>query len=290
MMSSLFAVVARRAPVAVIFRRGPSKQVLLVKWHLDTDKLEYGQWLKGRIYERRCDLSPSGNLLIYFAASFKPPLYSWTAISKPPFLTALALWPKGDTWGGGGVFDSEASIQLNHRHGQEVLADGFRLKSNMHIAPYGSRSGGGEDFPIYHTLLLRNGWTFIDPRKAGKTDQRGKTSLPFIMPIIYEKVATGGRRLQMRIRGRGPKNGSWYRVDHVVQDETGQQLFELPRTSWADWDDRDLLFAKDYKLFRLRRKNFSSYLNHGDKALKLVADLSTLKFEERAAPHKATIW
>src|SRR5580704_1663034 len=187
MMSSLFAIMARRAPVAVIFRRGPSKQVLLVKWHLDTDKLEYGQWLKGRIYERRCDLSPSGNLLIYFAASFKPPLYSWTAISKPPFLTALALWPKGDTWGGGGVFDSEASIQLNHRHGQEVLADGFRLKINMLIAPYGSRSGGGEDFPIYHTLLLRNGWTFIDPRKAGKTDQRGKTSLPFIMPIIYER-------------------------------------------------------------------------------------------------------
>jgi hypothetical protein len=29
---------------------------------------------------------------------------------------------------------------------------------------------------------------------------------------------------------------------------------------------------------------------HSDKALKLVADLSTLKFEEKVAPHKATIW
>jgi hypothetical protein len=277
MMSSLFAIAARRAPVAVIFRRGPSKQVLLVKWHLDSDKLEYGQWLKGRIYERRCDLSPSGNLLIYFAASFKPPLYSWTAISKPPFLTALAFWPKGDTWGGGGIFESETFVQLNHRPEQHVLAHGFRLKNNMRVAPYGSRPGGGEDFPIYHSLLLRNGWTIIDKGETGK-------------PITYEKVSSGGRRLQMQIRGAGKKMDTWYRIDHVVLDEAGHQLFTLPRTSWADWDDRDLLFAKECKLFRLRRKNFSSYLNHGDKALKLVADLSTLKFEEKVAPHKATKW
>jgi hypothetical protein len=277
MMSSLFAIVARRAPVAVIFRRGPSKQVLLVKWHLDTDKLEYGQWLKGRIYERRCDLSPSGNLLIYFAASFKAPLYSWTAISKPPFLTALALWPKGDTWGGGGIFESETSVQLNHRPEQHVLAHGFRLKHKMRVAPYGSRPGGGEDFPLYHSLLLRNGWSFSDKGEAGK-------------PITYEKVSSGGRRLQTQMRGAGKEMDTWYRIDHVVLDEAGHRLFTLPRTSWADWDDRDLLFAKECKLFRLQRKNFGSYLNHGDKALKLVADLSTLKFEEKVAPHKATMW
>jgi hypothetical protein len=289
-MSSLFAIVARRAPVAVIFRRGPSKQVLLIKWHLGTDKLEYGQWLKGRIYERRCDLSPSGNLLIYFAASFKPPLYSWTAISKPPFLTALALWPKGDTWGGGGVFDSETAIQLNHRPEHHAMAPGFRLKKDMRIAPYGSRPGGGEDFPIYHSLLLRNGWTLVHKGVAGRPDRRSNAPWQYDMPITYEKLSGGGRRLQMQIRGAGKKMDTWYRVDHVVLDEAGQQLFALPRTSWADWSGRDLLFAKECKLFRLRRKNFSSYLNHGDKALKLVADLSTLKFEEKVAPHKATMW
>ncbi len=283
-MSALFAILARRAPVAVIFRRGPSKQVLLIKWHLGNDKLEYGQWLKGRIYERRCDLSPSGDLLIYFAASFKPPLYSWTAISKPPFLTALALWPKGDTWGGGGMFESESAVHLNHRPGLDVLAPGFRLKSKMRIAPYGSRPGGGEDFPIHHSILLRDGWTF-----TSQIDRRGNASWQ-LMPIIYEKVSNGGRRLQMQIRGSGRRYEGGYRIDHAVLDEAGKQLFALPQTSWADWDNRDLLFAKGYKLFRLRRKNFSSYLNHGDKALKLVADLSTLKFEEKVAPHKATKW
>jgi hypothetical protein len=54
----LYCILARETPLAVVFRRGPSKQVLLVLWHTDTDQFHEGQWLKGRIYERRCDLSP----------------------------------------------------------------------------------------------------------------------------------------------------------------------------------------------------------------------------------------
>lgn len=65
----IFAILAHKASVAVIFRRGPSRLVLLIKWNLKSDTLEYGQWFRGRIYERRCDLSPSGDLLLYFANS-----------------------------------------------------------------------------------------------------------------------------------------------------------------------------------------------------------------------------
>src|SRR5919109_3427070 len=115
MAARLFVIQARRAPYAVVFRRGPSKVVRLIGWHTGTDTFDFGQWLKGRIYERRCDLSPSGSHLIYFAADFKKPYYSWTAISKPPYLTALALWPKGDCWHGGGLFDAAWSLWLNHK-------------------------------------------------------------------------------------------------------------------------------------------------------------------------------
>ena len=52
----LFVILAREAPVGVIFRRGPAGQTLLIKWDTAHDTFEYGQWLKGRIYERRCDL------------------------------------------------------------------------------------------------------------------------------------------------------------------------------------------------------------------------------------------
>lgn len=61
----LYAILARKAPAAVIFRRGHSKRVLLVNWRTDRDEFSEGRWLKGRIYERRCDLSPSGGRLIY---------------------------------------------------------------------------------------------------------------------------------------------------------------------------------------------------------------------------------
>ncbi|MGL4491097.1 MAG: hypothetical protein ACRCU5_16785, partial [Rhizobiaceae bacterium] len=78
------------------------------------DTLEQGQWLKGRIYERRCDLSPDGQKLVYFAADFRSKAYSWTAVSRPPWLTAEYFFPKGDCWGGGGLFDTDKSLRLNH--------------------------------------------------------------------------------------------------------------------------------------------------------------------------------
>ncbi|MBV8516144.1 MAG: hypothetical protein JO197_01960 [Acidobacteria bacterium] len=93
----IYALLARSTARAVVFRRGPSKRVFLLGWNTANDQFEQGQWLKGRIYERRCDLSPDGQLLLYFAANYQEPYFSWSAISRPPYLTALALWPKGLT-------------------------------------------------------------------------------------------------------------------------------------------------------------------------------------------------
>jgi hypothetical protein len=69
----LHVILAREAPKAVIFRRGPSGQVCTVGWDLETDTFTTGQWLKGRIYEYRSDLSPDGELMIYFATDFRRP-------------------------------------------------------------------------------------------------------------------------------------------------------------------------------------------------------------------------
>jgi hypothetical protein len=283
----LFAILARDAPQAVIFRRGPSKQVLLIKWNLKNDKLEYGQWFKGRIYERRCDLSPSGNLLIYFSGKYKTSLRTWTAISKPPYLTALALWPKGDAWGGGGIFDTEYTIRLNHGSHPQTLAQGFTLKKNMRVISYG---GGGEDFPIYHALLLKYDWQCLDEGKCGKPNWNEHTVWKFIRPIIYEKVSKQGYRLQMHIKSMSHKNDAWYNIDYVAFDKSGKKLFELEKTDWADWDNSDLIFAKQGKLFRLSKNSFTQYMDGGEKALKLVADLNSCKYEEKTAPCAAVLW
>jgi hypothetical protein len=70
--TSLYAVVARKAPVAVVFRRGPARQVELLRWDVETDTVEAGQWLKGRVHECRADLSPDGSLLVYFESRPAP--------------------------------------------------------------------------------------------------------------------------------------------------------------------------------------------------------------------------
>src|SRR2546428_3419426 len=142
----LSVILAREAPVAVIFRRGPSKLVELIRWHTDTDTFERGQWFKGRIYELLSDLSPDGSLLIYFAAKLQlggrfdeDHFPAWTAISRPPWLTALALWPTtGVAFHGGGLFIDDTTVWLpphatprgahkDHKpHGLRIITEPYR--------------------------------------------------------------------------------------------------------------------------------------------------------------------
>src|SRR5690348_10609575 len=108
----LHVLFANEAPVGVVFRRGPSKQVRLILWRTDTDTFEPGQWLNGRLYAEWASLSPNGKLLAYVAADHRArrpsPSYTWTAISRPPYLTALALW--FPAWG----YASDATFVDNH--------------------------------------------------------------------------------------------------------------------------------------------------------------------------------
>lgn len=146
-------LLARKSSTAVIFRRGPSKSVAVISWDTDRDEFRLGQWLKGRIYEHRCDLSPSGQKLIYFVGSYRNVMRTWTAVSRPPFLTALLLWPKGDAWGGGGLFEDERTILLNHGELQRELADGFNVPRSITVNPLGIHAGRGEDDPIWAARL-----------------------------------------------------------------------------------------------------------------------------------------
>lgn len=103
---------ARDSDRAVILRQGPSKLFRMILWHRDTDRFQDGQWLKHKVYAERCALSPDGRHFLYFALNGDwagESLGSYTALSRPPWFTALALFPEGDTWGGGGRF-------LDRRH------------------------------------------------------------------------------------------------------------------------------------------------------------------------------
>ena len=66
----IHAILPRKGNKAVVFRRGPASCVAVIGWDLATDTFKVGQWLRGRIYPFRCDLSPNGEYLLYFAARY----------------------------------------------------------------------------------------------------------------------------------------------------------------------------------------------------------------------------
>ena len=116
MTPRLFVIFAQRAPVAVVVRRGPAAWAQLTMWDTRRDVFTGGAWFRGRIYAEKCDVSPDGRLFVYAAhqgrrlsTSYTD---SWTAVSYPPWLHALALWPMGTTYGGGGRFVGDRRLIL----------------------------------------------------------------------------------------------------------------------------------------------------------------------------------
>jgi hypothetical protein len=135
----LHVLLASKAPVGVVFRRGPANAVCTVGWNRETDEFELGQWFQGRIYERRADLSPDGRHLIYFARGgrrHQETKGSWTAISRAPWLHAITLYGKGDCWQGGGLFTSNAKYWLNGCH--FVVRQSAELAEDEKYKPEGS--------------------------------------------------------------------------------------------------------------------------------------------------------
>ena len=133
----LFVIIARERPVAVLLRRGPSDWFHVIRWDMARDRFERGAWLRGRIYEDRCDLSPDGELFLAFVlqgrkGASSSTTHAWSAVSRPPWLHALALWPQGTTYGGGGRFTGPRTVVLRNaspRAAAEHPDDGLEVLS-----------------------------------------------------------------------------------------------------------------------------------------------------------------
>ena len=295
----LYVIIARKAPRAVVFRRGPVRLTRLLVWNLDDDTLIPGQWFRGRIYERRGDLSPDGQWLAYFAAihhtTRNRPHASWTAISRPPYVTALAFWPKGDTWGGGGLFDGALSFSLNQGHSQRdmTLADDTPLPAGFKLGAFGSHPGGGEDDPIMSARLMRDGWT-VTPgtwkKRPWKEERSARISYVFDPPAIRTMNLTRGRKSPLTLRvmthGRFEKAGRSYVETADLIDAAGRTIRDFGRIDWIDADHNgDILLAREGKLERLPHPKLT-----GDACPHVVADLNNMQFEAITAPRWARTW
>lgn len=266
----LHCILAREARVGIVIRRGPSKSVCTLRWDLSKDAFELGQWLRGRIYERRSDISPDGRHFIYFAMNGKwrsEAKGSWTAISKVPFLKALVMLPKGDCWHGGGLFLSSDSYWINGGYGHSTLRDNSQLIRDRSFEP--AYCFGGECPNVYYNRLIRDGWALLQEKPLAEAH------------AVFDKPIGHGltlRKFCFAEVGAPPGNGCYY-DKHALFDMQGHLVQDMPHWQWADLDRRRLVWAEHGRLF-------SAYVGPtGIRDPRELYDFSSMCFEARQAPY-----
>jgi len=260
---------------AVVIRRGPSKQTCILSWNTRTDDVHVSQWLYGRVYERRSDISPDGKYWIYFAMNGRwssKAKGSWTAIARAPWLKAIALMPKGDCWHGGGLFLDKKKYWLNDGYGHENAIETSEVR-RAPDAPKDFQYFGGECLTVYYNRLMRDGWTSIGRKQNGRHDVK----------MFFEKELPRGWTLRKICHEESamlsPDGRGCYWDEHVLVSKSGQEETR-PDWEWAERTGDSICFAKNGRLFRIIIKKDKDV---GEETL--VHDFNDYKFEKLEAPY-----
>jgi len=263
----LHVILARNKRTGIIIRRGPSKSVCTILWDRKADTFKLGQWLRGRIYERRSDLSPDGKYFIYFAMNGNwesGTQGAWTAISRTPYLKAISLFAKGDCWHGGGLFVTDKEFWLNDGLGHKTLKESPKLKRDLEFKP---EYRHGECLGVYYPRLLRDGWTH---RKHISREVD-----------VFEKALTGGWVLRKIAHAQvgAPEGKGCYWDEHELEHSNSATLIKYPDWEWADLDKNRLLWAT-------RGKLWAGFVKRdGIKDQKCLHDFNEMQFEPIVAPY-----
>ena len=227
--------IASKALKAVVLRRGPAKRVCTIGWDLTTDTFQLGQWLKGRIYEHCSDLSPNGKYFIYFALNARPQDgWCWTAVSRAPYLKAIALWDVKGGYEGGGLFRSTSTYWLNNP--STLRFESAEVRRDLHDPHDTLDNHWGA---VYFRRLLREGWKMKEKRVVGRWREA----------VEFEKPVTDRLILRKVVHELGRPGKATSSSDHeLLNIETGEVL-NLPNWDWADIDRHRLLWAEGGKLF-----------------------------------------
>jgi hypothetical protein len=233
------------SPRAVVLRRG-GKTYCTIDWSLADDTFSVGQWCKHKLYPQRCDISPSGRWMVYFALNgvWKSETRgAWTALSRAPYLRAVTLWPQGDTWGGGGAFYASAPAGL------EEAWDRYERMDDQSRLTYGV-SGR------YEARLVRNGWSVAPGAQR-----------------MFSRSVGYGWFLQKRVR-------SEIREEHALLAPSGDTV-PLPSWDWADFDAprARVVWAEAGVVYAARAGG------NGLETTRALFDAGPMKFEALKAPY-----
>jgi hypothetical protein len=211
-------------------------------------------------------------------------MWKWTAMSRPPYLTALALWPNFDhRYYGGGFFGDRRTVYL---YGEETATRPAKgsIPRDMEILRVQALHEQGVEIPGPGTL---NGWKL---RQEGKWARLADIPYPWNYraesPAIYEKFQPSGRFILLnKVVGiQSSRPGGKYIQEWGIESHTDDGEIALGEADWADWDQNGrLVFARAGKLYEAHIEA-ASITGHE------LADFNDQRFEEVIAPEWAQHW
>lgn len=270
----IFCIPSTDSPWVAVLRRGPSPWYHVGRWNPVNGTWEGGAWFRGRLYPQRCDLSPDGQWLAYMAwqgtASWAlgP---SYVAVSRLPWLHALAAWGLGSTYHRGIRFDGPpGTLEIGGPDAGDVVP---LLKR------FGLRVNASDAFAVER----RRGWSEspdAPPRDPGDIwDERRAVRMVKPRPVGGAVLEVGGSYAAFRDAPH-LRESARYRL--LGGDGRAEELADV---QWADWDDRGrLLMATTAGSLQVRTGAPGS--------LEVVQehDLSGLRPEPMPAPARAERW
>lgn len=272
----LFVYLACEAPLAVVLRRGPTDWARLSLWHTDTDRFEHGQWIKGRVYERRSDLSPDGRLFAAFVRQSGGRVTggadTWVAVSRPPYFSALAVWFVGGTYHTGAFFPGPRALWLGFQ--PETPPDVGSVAPWLRIVPppdiaYVDGTNEWTDRTVHFNRLLRDGWELLEKNAFRTLWRRPHPALPMTLHMMQSFEGY-----------QGPHGG--YLVEYSVSREDGAPETVIGAADWADWDQRGrLVVAREGRVLHWPIEQGTP---------QVLADFSDQQPDPQPAPEFARIW
>ncbi len=252
----VFALIPESNDDAIIVRRGPAERVGIFRWNIKTDQVEGYQWLKGRIYEYFCDISPNGKYLIY-SANKKG--WGYTVISRCPWIKAISYWTNGGFYGGGIFLDDNKYLlyDITDYTNKLLSKELFSSEHDANLLRYG----------VYPARLLRRGW------QVKSHDEHGIT----FAKTIYNLTSLEKYWKNWPFGAEKKGKGAFWEYHKLVRGANSVDKYDW---EWCEWLNGNLVWVENGCLYR-------SPFIHDDLTVdaQLIYDFNLATFKEKTAPY-----
>jgi hypothetical protein len=268
----LHILLARDAKTGIIIRRGPSKLVCTIGWDRTNDTFQLGQWMRGRIQERHCDLSPDGVHFLYSGSNYRKDSDvggTWTAISRAPYIKAIGLWANGASYGGG-LFTSNSSFWIVKSlvgYEEKQFPEGFEeVRCDRWFGGWGALT-----LELYSMRLERDGWFPVRRTDFSK----------YSAEVVFERPLSSGWTLEKtahRTEEALHRLGTHFDTHRLVHRENDIAV-DCPDWEWADLDGERLVWSEHGFLCA------AEISSQGLVGTRRLFDFTPMGFEAIAAPY-----